>query len=108
MTMFPKPKDVKKEKRPGLEVVWSKADRCFKEFCRTESAKRARRWELFERAKGHCERCGLRVNFNYPSSWKNSMHWHHKKLRSRGGDDSMANGECLCRDCHLVGEHGHF
>lgn len=45
------------------------------------------------RAGGCCELCGIRVGAR-------SYQCHHRKLRSRGGQDSAANLACLCAVCH--------
>lgn len=39
---------------------------------------------------GFCARCGQSAE----------LELHHRKLRSRGGDDSEANLVGICRDCH--------
>lgn len=44
---------------------------------------------------GRCERCGIGLD---PSDW----HCHHRKFRSRGGRDEVANAVALCGDCHTA------
>jgi hypothetical protein len=53
---------------------------------------------VFARAGGLCELCGERLQ----ADW----HWHHRKLRSRGGEDSVSNGVALHPLCHRR-VHGH-
>lgn len=45
-----------------------------------------------ERAGGRCECCGDRLSPIFQA--------HHRKLRSRGGQDSAANLVALCGLCH--------
>lgn len=47
-----------------------------------------------QRASGHCEAriSGLCVG--------SGQHYHHRKLRSRGGADSAANLVHICHQCH--------
>ena len=47
---------------------------------------------VFSRCKGYCEKCGKRL----PESWA----LHHRKLRSRGGKDEVANLVALHHGCH--------
>ena len=46
------------------------------------------------RAKGYCERCGV------PS---HDLALHHRKLKSRGGKDEVANLVAVCHKCHNLG-----
>ncbi len=48
---------------------------------------------VWARCGGLCELCGDRLN---PASW----HAHHRKLRSRGGEDSVTNLAGLHPRCH--------
>lgn len=50
---------------------------------------------LYERAGGRCERCGGRL----PAFWEA----HHRRRRSQGGRDALANLAALCPDCHTLG-----
>lgn len=50
------------------------------------------------RAGSHCECCANSLG----AVWE----CHHRKLRSRGGQDSAANLLALCRECHRR-IHGH-
>ncbi|WP_345264656.1 HNH endonuclease signature motif containing protein [Nocardioides nanhaiensis] len=51
------------------------------------------RTSIFVRAGGCCDRCGRGMD---PDAWE----CHHRKLRSRGGEDSFANLVALCSTCH--------
>lgn len=44
------------------------------------------------RCKGYCEKCGLPLG----DSWA----LHHRKLRSRGGEDAVENFVALHHKCH--------
>jgi hypothetical protein len=48
-----------------------------------------------ERAKGYCEVCG--------KPEQASMAFHHRKLRSRGGEDTVSNLIRICHKCHNLG-----
>ena len=48
------------------------------------------------RSRGFCERCGK------PS---HDLALHHRKLRSRGGKDSVTNLVAVCHKCHNLGTH---
>lgn len=48
---------------------------------------------LFERAGGRCEWCGARFPLG---CWEA----HHRKARSQGGADELANLAALCGPCH--------
>ena len=50
---------------------------------------------VYTRCKGYCEKCGSRL----PESWA----LHHRKLRSRGGKDEVANFAALHHECHNLG-----
>jgi len=47
---------------------------------------------VYFRCKGFCEKCGGQL----PESWA----LHHRKLRSRGGKDSVSNFVALHHGCH--------
>lgn len=51
----------------------------------------------YSRARGYCEKCGSAV----PESWA----LHHRKLRSRGGKDEIANFLVLHHACHNLATH---
>lgn len=47
---------------------------------------------VWSRARGYCEKCGQSL----PYSWA----LHHRKLRSRGGKDTVSNFLALHHECH--------
>lgn len=49
----------------------------------------------YSRSRGYCELCGGQL----PASWA----LHHRKLRSRGGKDEIANFVALHHECHNLG-----
>lgn len=49
--------------------------------------------KLYERCGGRCEWCVKPVEYE-------TFEAHHRKLRSRGGLDDLANLVALCTDCH--------
>lgn len=69
-----------------------------RELPRKDAVEDVRR-QVFERAGGVCEHCPKILTFE-------TMHMHEKIFRSHGGEQSLANCQCLCADCHLIGEHG--
>ena len=50
---------------------------------------------VWTRSLGRCEACGLHLD---PTTWQA----HHRKMRSRGGRDSVANTLALCPACHVA------
>ena len=50
---------------------------------------------VIQRAGGYCEKCGR------PAS--DSMALHHRKLKSRGGKDSVSNLIHVHHECHNLG-----
>lgn len=48
---------------------------------------------VYERAGGCCECCGERLQ-------QSAFQCHHRKLRARGGQDSITNLLVLCAMCH--------
>ncbi len=50
------------------------------------------RADVYDRAGGVCDRCGLSLRSGYEA--------HHRQLRSGGGPDSLENVVGLCLDCH--------
>lgn len=54
---------------------------------------KAFRAAVYERAGGHCERCGIQPK-------PGDLHAHHLKPRGRGGRHTVENGAALCSDCH--------
>jgi hypothetical protein len=60
------------------------------------------RRQIWERAKKKCEHCGKILAYGL-------MEMHEELWRGRGGEISLANGRCLCVDCHQfdkVAGHG--
>ena len=49
---------------------------------------------LFSRCKGYCEKCGFSLD-------PETADFHHRKLRSRGGEDTPQNGILVHHKCHL-------
>ena len=52
---------------------------------------------VLKRAEGHCEVCGFSLAGDYAL--------HHRKLKSRGGKDSIANVICIHHDCHNLASY---
>lgn len=52
------------------------------------------RQAVIDRSGGICDLCGCHYTVA-------TQHVHHRKLRSRGGDDSMANLVAVCWSCHF-------
>lgn len=50
---------------------------------------------VLKRCNGYCEKCGKPLD----ESWA----LHHRKLRSRGGEDAVSNFVALHHDCHNMG-----
>lgn len=50
---------------------------------------------VYSRSQGYCEKCGLGL----PESWA----LHHRKLKSRGGKDTVENLIALHHECHNLG-----
>lgn len=64
----------------------------------TGEARRALRLAAYDRAGGRCE---AGVTDTCPGRLSaDAFEWHHRKLRSQGGDDVIENSLCLCHDCH--------
>jgi hypothetical protein len=64
----------------------------------TGSDRQELRHATYDRAGGQCEAgiapgCPGRVD-------RERFEWHHRKLRSQGGDDVPENSLCVCRSCH--------
>jgi hypothetical protein len=51
------------------------------------------RERVWERSKGYCEMCGIPMD-------KQDFALHHRKLKSRGGKDTMSNLIALHHGCH--------
>ena len=57
--------------------------------------------EIFQRAKGLCERCGKQLVFqNHLEGQRGAWEAHHKTSVKAGGRDVASNGEALCLACH--------
>lgn len=54
-----------------------------------------RRHEVWERCGGFCEEPGCNRCIS-----EETMHMHHIKHRSKGGDESMNNLQAACTRCH--------
>lgn len=54
----------------------------------------AQRAVIYVLARGHCQRCGIRLN---PSNW----HADHVDPFSRGGRTHLSNAQALCPSCNL-------
>ena len=53
------------------------------------------REQVFARSQGYCEKCG--------NSLFESFALHHRKLKSRGGKDTVENLLALHHECHNFG-----
>ena len=51
------------------------------------------RERVWERSKGYCEMCGIPMD-------KQDFALHHRKLKSRGGEDTMSNLIAIHHGCH--------
>jgi len=58
----------------------------------------SRKSEIFRRANGLCESCGMKLSIYIPPVLANI---HHKIPKSRGGTDFLENLELLCPYCHM-------
>lgn len=63
----------------------------------------AQRRRIFDRDKGLCQKCGIKVIFNAPDEWDNSFHRAHFRNKRMWGDDD-SNMRTLCGKCHRT-EH---
>lgn len=79
----------------GIERRKSKLTGEELEFCVTPEAKRLRRIEVWLNADSMCQKC-----CKWLGGPGDDWHWHHKKFRSQGGDDSLSNAQALCPKCH--------
>jgi hypothetical protein len=56
---------------------------------------------VYSRCRGYCEKCGNQL----PEGWA----LHHRKLKSRGGKDEIANFVALHHSCHnMATDSVHF
>jgi 5-methylcytosine-specific restriction endonuclease McrA len=51
------------------------------------------REQVWQRSKGYCEMCGISMD-------KQDFAIHHRKLKSRGGKDTMSNLIAVHHGCH--------
>ena len=50
---------------------------------------------LYRRAKGRCEACGRKIEFD-------EMHSGHKNAASKGGSATLRNSVCICARCNKL------
>lgn len=50
---------------------------------------------LYRRAKGKCEACGRKIDFD-------EMHSGHKNAASKGGSATLRNSVCICARCNKL------
>jgi HNH endonuclease len=62
--------------------------------------------ETLLRANGICERCIQPAPFVGRSKGTPYLEVHHRKQLSAGGEDTVANTEALCPNCHREQHHG--
>lgn len=65
------------------------------------------REQVFARAKGHCENCGIYVPLRSPCEGYSIFecgHVAHIRSRGAGGGDELSNVRWLCFKCHTL-EH---
>lgn len=53
------------------------------------------------RAKGRCERCGVRISERHPEWHPLRAHLNHVTPLSKGGEDTPENCELICGSCHM-------
>lgn len=54
---------------------------------------RKQRLEIWTRAKGHCEGCGMKLKAGEGD-------YDHRIAQGYGGENTVENGQLLCRPCH--------
>ncbi len=62
--------------------------------------------EVLLRANGHCECCKARSPFLRDSDGSPYLEVHHVIFLAEGGNDTVANAEALCPNCHRRKHHG--
>lgn len=62
--------------------------------------------EILLHAKGVCARCRKPAPFNRRSNGSPYLEVHHKLELALGGEDTVANAEALCPNCHRELHHG--
>lgn len=60
---------------------------------------------VMERDGWRCKTCGIPIYDHLPDWHPHKAHLKHNVGRGAGGDDSEANCEASCADCHLHGSH---
>jgi hypothetical protein len=59
------------------------------------------RREIFDNAKGRCEKCKKEIVFgNHEEGLRGAWDAHHKTSVKSGGKDITSNGKALCLACH--------
>jgi len=70
---------------------------------RLEFSRKTRR-EALRRAEKHCEgngtRYGLADGYRCNADLSKGVEFDHDKTSAEGGDNSLENAVCLCRNCH--------
>lgn len=54
---------------------------------------RRQRLEIWNRANGHCEKCGMKLKVG-------EGEYDHRIAQGYGGENTVENGQILCRPCH--------
>lgn len=62
--------------------------------------------EVLYRAQGRCESCGDQAPFFRRSDGSPYLEVHHTIQIAEGGDDTVANAEALCPNCHRQAHYG--
>ncbi len=62
--------------------------------------------EVLARAEGICERCRSPAPFRRLSDGSPYLEVHHRVQLAHGGDDTVANAEALCPNCHRRSHYG--
>lgn len=62
--------------------------------------------EVLRQAKGSCARCNCRAPFDRKLDGTPYLEVHHKIPLAEGGDDTVANAEALCPNCHRKAHYG--
>ena len=81
--------------------AWRLPPEIVQQWPRAEAVK-AIRQQVFERSKGECEDCGVRLT-------EYMGHMHERQSRGKGGEISMDNSCFICYNCHIGrddAEHG--
>ena len=62
--------------------------------------------EVLERASGKCENCGKAAPFLRATDGTPYLEVHHVVSLSKNGEDTVANAQALCPNCHRKNHHG--